>query len=83
MRFKRAADMLKTFFPSEASFTNSTFIARLNGLLKGFGTLQHIHQEIKLWNIPGSSKHILLDMMQRSVGETRNNAVRLTSEKVE
>ncbi|WP_046178404.1 peptide-methionine (S)-S-oxide reductase MsrA [Domibacillus tundrae] len=64
-RFKQAAGMLETSFPSEASFMNSTLIARLNGFVKEFGTLQNIHQEIKLWNIPDSSRHILLDMMQK------------------
>ena len=63
-RFKKAADMLTRSFPSEACFMNSTVIARLNGFVKEYSTLQTIIEEMMLWDMSDSEQDELVQMIR-------------------
>ena len=50
-RYGNAVEMLKRIFPTEADFTDATITARLNGLVKGYVTLDDIKSEIGDWHL--------------------------------
>ncbi|MDQ0255820.1 peptide-methionine (S)-S-oxide reductase [Evansella vedderi] len=50
-RYPHAMEKLKELYPDDHSFVNSTVIARLNGFVKGYGSLSKIKEEIGSWGL--------------------------------
>jgi peptide-methionine (S)-S-oxide reductase len=50
-RYPKALEQLKDFFPEPELLVDSTFAARLNGFVKGYGTRDGLKQEIAGWPI--------------------------------
>ncbi|OKL37700.1 peptide-methionine (S)-S-oxide reductase MsrA [Domibacillus mangrovi] len=63
-RFSIAIDLLNTHYPSVDAFTHSTLIARLNGFVREFGTLNDIKNEVSEWNIREDSREIVLNILK-------------------
>jgi peptide-methionine (S)-S-oxide reductase len=64
-RFSKAAALLNNYYPSADAFTDSTSIARLNGFVREFGTLNSIKEEINEWQISGESRQMVLDLLKK------------------
>lgn len=62
-RYPNAMEKLHFLYPSAQTFVDSTLVARLNGFVKGYGTLTSIKEEIKNWNINENSQRRLLDVI--------------------
>ena len=50
-RYPKALEQLAELYPEMALLTPSTFAARLNGFVKGFGSRQQLLEEINGWPI--------------------------------
>ncbi|WP_332888668.1 hypothetical protein [Salipaludibacillus keqinensis] len=48
-RWKQATAKLSELYPTEEDLTDSTLAARLNGFVKGHGTLKDLKEEIFGW----------------------------------
>ncbi|PIC76851.1 peptide-methionine (S)-S-oxide reductase [Sporosarcina sp. P19] len=59
-RYPNVLDKLYWLYPSEESLINSTFAARLNGFVKGFGTRDQIVTEIESWPLPENARQQLI-----------------------
>jgi peptide-methionine (S)-S-oxide reductase len=62
-RYTSTMEKLKPLYPSHEDFVNSTFIARLNGLAGGYGTLDGMKKEIHEWKLNPSERLNLLDVL--------------------
>ena len=62
-RYPKALEQLKTIYTEEEELTDSTFAARLNGFVKGFGTKEELKQEIQKWNIEKKQRELLTDKL--------------------
>lgn len=60
-RFKGATEMIKSLFPDEDSFIQSTIAARLNGFVRERGKLPDIKKEITHWGLNKFDTELLLD----------------------
>ena len=61
-RYPKALEQLAELYPEAVLLTDSTFAARLNGFVKGFGSRQHLMAEIALWPI-GQEQRALLQQV--------------------
>lgn len=59
-RYPKTLDQLKNLFPTEDSLMASTFAARLNGFVKGYGTREGLKQEIADWPIEEQYRQYLI-----------------------
>lgn len=59
-RYPKALEQLKPLYPDSSLLIDSTFAARLNGFVKGYGNREALKQEIAEWNIEDSSKERLI-----------------------
>lgn len=50
-RYPKALEQLTEIYPERELLTFSTFAARLNGFVKGYGTKDNVRKEIAHWNI--------------------------------
>lgn len=50
-RYPKAIEQLKDLYPDLESLENSTFAARLNGFVKGFGRKEDLLEEISHWEM--------------------------------
>ena len=62
-RYPKALAQLEEFFPHPDLLLDSTFAARLNGFVKGFGTREGLRQEIMNWPIDEESRKMLMDRL--------------------
>ncbi len=63
-RYPKVLEQLQQLYPNPELLVNSTFAARLNGFVKGFGTRASLINEIDLWPIDNPSKVILKKKLQ-------------------
>ncbi|MDN5708530.1 peptide-methionine (S)-S-oxide reductase [Tetzosporium hominis] len=63
-RYPKAFEQLKDLMPHPSVLTNSTFAARLNGFVKGYGEKERLLDEISGWNIPADAKDTLKGKIQ-------------------
>ncbi|WP_301108036.1 peptide-methionine (S)-S-oxide reductase MsrA [Sporosarcina sp.] len=59
-RYPGVLEQLSELYPDQAYIRDSIFAARLNGIVKGFGTKQQIVAEIQQWRIPDKERHKLI-----------------------
>lgn len=62
-RYPQALVQLETLFPDQDMLIDSTFAARLNGFVKGFGTTTALTEDIRTWPISGWSQTALIDKL--------------------
>lgn len=60
-RYPKALEQLKVLYPDNGFLTDSTFAARLNGFVKGFGTKDSVLKEISQWSIGENEKACLTE----------------------
>ncbi len=63
-RYKSATETLSILFPSHEEFIQSTLVARLNGFVKGYGTLEGIRREIAEWGLNESDQEALQKLLK-------------------
>lgn len=63
-RYPKALEQLVELYPIESLFTHSTFAARLNGFVKGFGSKLDFINELKTWEVPLENRDVLIDCVQ-------------------
>lgn len=63
-RYPQALEQIQAFFPHLEMLVNSTFAARLNGFVKGFGSRQELITEIEMWPITEDSQQVLIDKLR-------------------
>ena len=61
MGYPNVLEKLGTVFPTEQSLLDSTFAARLNGFVKGFGTRDQIVNEIQHWQVSENARQQLIE----------------------
>ena len=61
-RYPKALEQLAGLYPDEELLTDSTFAARLNGFVKGYGTKEGIIKDVAQWNIGEAEKPFLTDL---------------------
>ncbi|MGI2327993.1 peptide-methionine (S)-S-oxide reductase MsrA [Planococcus sp. YIM B11945] len=59
-RYPKALEQLEAFFPEPSMLVDSTFAARLNGFVKGYGTRDGLKQEITGWPIKDEYRQQLI-----------------------
>lgn len=62
-RYPKVLEQLTALFPDEELLTFSTFAARLNGFVKGFGTREALRKEIAEWPIAAEEQNVLIDAL--------------------
>ncbi|MFC4713300.1 peptide-methionine (S)-S-oxide reductase MsrA [Planococcus dechangensis] len=62
-RYPKALDQLAELYPEAFLLTDSTFAARLNGFVKGFGSRQRLIDEIFLWPIGQEQRAFLQQLL--------------------
>lgn len=63
-RYPNTLEQLQELFPHPEHLVDSTFAARLNGFVKGFGKLDELKKEIAAWNIDEENRGILLNKLE-------------------
>ncbi|ANU27247.1 peptide-methionine (S)-S-oxide reductase MsrA [Planococcus versutus] len=61
-RYPKALEQLAELYPNNALLKDSTFAARLNGFVKGFGTKGSVREDIAQWSIGVAEKERLTDL---------------------
>lgn len=61
-RYPKAIEQLAGLYPSAEQLKDSTFAARLNGFVKGFGTKDSMRKEITHWSIGKGEKEFLTEL---------------------
>lgn len=64
-RYPKALEQLSELFPDKELLVDSTFAARLNGFVKGYGTKNSVCQEIAQWEIGEVEKTFLTDLFMK------------------
>ncbi|WP_364149908.1 peptide-methionine (S)-S-oxide reductase MsrA [Paenibacillus sp. LPE1-1-1.1] len=64
-RFPDAIEKLSTLYPTETDLRNSTLAARLNGLAKGYTSLERILEEIYQWSFEHREQQLLIDLIKK------------------
>lgn len=62
-RYPNAIEQLHSLYPSTQMIVDSRLAARLNGFVKGYGTLAGLKEEIMGWDINEDSMSKLLDVI--------------------
>ncbi|WP_422124192.1 peptide-methionine (S)-S-oxide reductase MsrA [Planococcus sp. X10-3] len=63
-RYPNTLKQLEDLFPQMEHLVDSTFAARLNGFVKGFGKLPLLKNEIAGWNIEEENRETLLNKLE-------------------
>ncbi len=63
-RYPDAIEKLKILYPTNDEFINSTLVARLNGFVKGYGSLTNIKDELKEWEINDILRLRMIDIIK-------------------
>ncbi|HSJ38018.1 MAG TPA: peptide-methionine (S)-S-oxide reductase MsrA [Planococcus sp. (in: firmicutes)] len=63
-RYPNTLEQLQDLFPKPEHLVDSTFAARLNGFVKGYGKMQGLKNEIASWNIEEENRGILLNKLE-------------------
>lgn len=63
-RYPNTLEQLQDLFPKPEHLIDSTFAARLNGFVKGYGKLRLLKSEIASWNIDEEDQDILLNKLE-------------------
>ncbi|PSL34383.1 peptide-methionine (S)-S-oxide reductase [Planomicrobium soli] len=64
-RYPKALDQLEDLYPTANLLVNSTFAARLNGFVKGYGTREELKEEIAGWPIDEQHRQFLIEVLFR------------------
>lgn len=64
-RYPDAVANLMELYGDEDSFVNSTLAARLNGFVKGYGSLSTIKEEIQQWEMDEEGKNRLITTIDK------------------
>lgn len=64
-RYPNALAGLRELYPDEAELAGSTLAARLNGLAKGFTSLQRLLEEIERWPASGEQKERIISILRQ------------------
>lgn len=64
-RYPRAWDQLSGLDPDQRLLVDSTFAARLNGFVKGYGTKKDVIEELEQWSIGRAEKLLLIDLFSK------------------
>ncbi|MEZ0481781.1 peptide-methionine (S)-S-oxide reductase MsrA [Planococcus sp. SSTMD024] len=62
-RYPKALEQLAVLYPDAELLTQSTFAARLNGFVKGFGSRQQLLEEINEWPISKEHREVLRQVL--------------------
>lgn len=62
-RYPKALEQLVELYPETDMLTQSTFAARLNGFVKGFGSRQQLLEEINGWPITADRRNVLRQVL--------------------
>lgn len=62
-RYPKALEQLAELYPEDSLLTRSTFAARLNGFVKGFGSRQQLLEEIGEWPIADKHRALLRQVL--------------------
>ena len=62
-RYPKALEQLAELYPDASLLTQSTFAARLNGFVKGFGSRQQLMEEISGWPIAEEHRKALRQVL--------------------
>lgn len=63
-RYPNTLGQLQDLFPKNDHLVDSTFAARLNGFVKGYGKMAELKNEIRSWKIGDENKDILLNKLE-------------------
>ncbi|WP_268795905.1 peptide-methionine (S)-S-oxide reductase [Paenibacillus sp. Root444D2] len=64
-RYPDAIKKLRTFFPTDDELTNSTLVARLNGMARGYTNIEKIIDEIRTWQISRKEQEEIIHLIKR------------------
>lgn len=64
-RYKHAVNILSDLFPEAEQFRDSTIVARLNGFVKGYGTMACLKIEINEWGLAPEQEQLLLNCLDK------------------
>lgn len=64
-RYPKALEQLAEIYPDRELLADSTFAARLNGFVKGFGTKDSVREEMAHWNLGEVEKIYLTELFSR------------------
>lgn len=64
-RYPKALDQLEPLYPDLNLLVDSTFAARLNGFVKGYGNRTDLKQEIAGWRIEEDYREMLIEQLMR------------------
>ncbi|WP_373279229.1 hypothetical protein [Halalkalibacter okhensis] len=64
-RYKQAYETVLELFQSHEAFVKSTVAARLNGFVRGFGTLTELKEEIYFWGLDDHDIGILKETIKK------------------
>jgi peptide-methionine (S)-S-oxide reductase len=62
-RYPKVLDQLKDLYPDEQLLEGSTFAARLNGFVKGYGNREALKREIENWKIGEEDRSWLIGQL--------------------
>ncbi|SDP32880.1 peptide-methionine (S)-S-oxide reductase [Litchfieldia salsa] len=62
-KYPDAVEKMRTIYPTDDEYFSSTLVARLNGFVKGYGTLTNIKEEIRSWNTSQVNQTKLIDLI--------------------
>lgn len=62
-RYPKALEQLAELYPEDSLLTRSTFAARLNGFVKGFGSRQQLLEECNSWPIQDKHRNVLRQVL--------------------
>ncbi|ANU12161.1 peptide-methionine (S)-S-oxide reductase MsrA [Planococcus antarcticus] len=64
-RYPKALEQLAELYPDRELLTDSTFAARLNGFVKGYGTKDSVREEIAQWNMEEVEQKFLIKLFSK------------------
>lgn len=64
-RYPKALEQLSGLYPDQELLMDSTFAARLNGFVKGYGTKKGVIEELEQWSIGKGEKLFLIDLFSK------------------
>lgn len=64
-RYPKALEQTASLYPDRELLMDSTFAARLNGFVKGYGTKDGVLEEIAQWSIGESEKTYLINLFSK------------------
>lgn len=64
-RYPKALEQLSGLYQDQELLRDSTFAARLNGFVKGYGTKKGVIEELEKWNIGRAEKLFLIDLFSK------------------